>query len=415
MIKQCLKQITILTIGQPSTNPRTVKEAIALNEAGYKVTVLYSSLSAWAIKFDEEIIKKHPSIKWIRVSDSPSLKSLRYVFARLQQIVSTLLAMVFNNNLYWSIRSVSHTHRQLVSAAEKTHADIFIAHNLGALAAAVSVATNKKKFCAFDAEDYHRGQAAKNSRVYKRVLKIEDHFFPRLNYCSAASPLIGEAYKKIYDFLNPVIINNYFSKDFISGNTLQYKTGDILKLIWFSQTIGKNRGIEDIVEAMGKIKNEKIHCTLLGLCSSNTKEYFLDLAAKNRLKKHQLIFMQPVAPDNIFNIASGHHIGLATETGRDENNKLALSNKIFTYLISALAILASDTPAQQQFMNENQQIGYIYKSGNSDKLACFIQKLMDDNSLLNLMRSNSKSLAENRLNFENEKIKLLSTVEKVLN
>jgi glycosyltransferase involved in cell wall biosynthesis len=34
------KRIVIITSGQPSANPRVVKEALALDEAGYRLTVL---------------------------------------------------------------------------------------------------------------------------------------------------------------------------------------------------------------------------------------------------------------------------------------------------------------------------------------------------------------------------------------
>lgn len=43
-------------------------------------------------------------------------------------------------------------------------------------------------------------------------------------------------------------------------------------------------------------------------------------------------------------------IGLAIEPGKDFNNELALSNKLFAYLQSGLFVLATDTIEQDRFI-----------------------------------------------------------------
>lgn len=55
---QWAAKILLLTTAQPSTNPRLVKEAEALSEAGYWVKVLYCYRADWALKADREILKR---------------------------------------------------------------------------------------------------------------------------------------------------------------------------------------------------------------------------------------------------------------------------------------------------------------------------------------------------------------------
>ena len=49
------KQIVLITTGQPSSNPRIVKEAISLSEIGYEVTVIYNFWVSWALNYDKKI------------------------------------------------------------------------------------------------------------------------------------------------------------------------------------------------------------------------------------------------------------------------------------------------------------------------------------------------------------------------
>jgi len=53
-----LKKIVIVSSGQPSANPRIVKEAVAFSETGYQVKVIYCSLSPWADEFDKKLFSQ---------------------------------------------------------------------------------------------------------------------------------------------------------------------------------------------------------------------------------------------------------------------------------------------------------------------------------------------------------------------
>jgi glycosyltransferase involved in cell wall biosynthesis len=178
--------------------------------------------------------------------------------------------------------------------------------------------------------------------------------------------------------------------------------------------VGKGRGIEDIIVAISKLPGQKIECTLLGSCSDEMKAYFFKLAAENNVKTGQLRFMQPVEPGEIFKVASKHHIGLAAEPGFDENNKKALSNKIFTYLLSGLAVAATDTPAQEQFMKEYPGIGKLYQAGDAAALADIFLHYLENTNELNSTRYRALELADKNLNWEVESEKFLSVIRSSL-
>ncbi|MEO6850572.1 MAG: hypothetical protein ABI203_06320, partial [Mucilaginibacter sp.] len=71
------KKILLVSSGQPSLNPRLVKEADSLADAGYNVTVLYAYWNDWGTKFDTDLIA---SKQWkaICAGGSPGQKKFIY-------------------------------------------------------------------------------------------------------------------------------------------------------------------------------------------------------------------------------------------------------------------------------------------------------------------------------------------------
>ena len=80
-------KICLLTTGQPSTNPRLVKEADALVEDGYQVHVIYSHWADWASNTDRELLHTR---EWTysRVGGAPDGERARYWGSRLRHAVS---------------------------------------------------------------------------------------------------------------------------------------------------------------------------------------------------------------------------------------------------------------------------------------------------------------------------------------
>src|ERR1700761_3864756 len=76
------KKIVLISSGQPSLNPRLVKEADALTGSGYEVTVLYAYWNDWGTQFDKELI---PSKKWKAtcVGGDPEKAKASYFLSRI--------------------------------------------------------------------------------------------------------------------------------------------------------------------------------------------------------------------------------------------------------------------------------------------------------------------------------------------
>ena len=116
-----------------------------------------------------------------------------------------------------------------------------------------------------------------------------------------------------------------------------------MRVVWFSQYLGTGRGLEEVVPCMEAFA-DRIELTLIG----EPRQPFCEQLVNTR---PYIRIMQPLSQTELYKVIGDFDIGLAPEPGKDPNNCIALSNKIWTYFQGGLFILASDTPAQSEFIS----------------------------------------------------------------
>jgi glycosyltransferase involved in cell wall biosynthesis len=400
------KKIILISSGQPSLNPRLVKEADALVENGYEVTVLYAYWNEWGTDIDKMLL---PLKRWqaIRVGGDPDQKRLTYFFSRLLNKFS-LLIIKKTGIKYFACFAISRGSYFLIKEAKKQKADLYIGHNLGALPALIAAAKTHNKPVGFDAEDFHRYETTNNEKNEDVILKsfIENKYIPQVSYLSASSTQIANAYQRLFPDKVPVTLLNVFPFD-ENIKQPQLNNSQPIKLFWFSQVIGVNRGIEDAVKALHYLKDSNFELHLLGYHISQSITFIEDL----NKGAARIFYHQPVMPDKLAGFASQFDIGLAMEPGFSRNNDFALSNKLFTYMQGGLAIVASDTTAQSALLEQFPAIGATYKKGDAQSLAVVLSAYKKNRDKLQKSRVASWLLAKDNLNWKNESKKFLTLVQ----
>ena len=156
------------------------------------------------------------SKKWkaVRTGGDPKQKPLTYLFSRIVHKLAVTGAKKLRLK-YFAEFAVSRNSYSLMKAASAHYADIYVAHNLGALPAVVKIAKLHGKPCGFDAEDFHRNEVSDNPNNFDVLLKtyIEDKYIPPTDYLTVSSPQIGEVYRKLFPAKEPVIILNVFNRN----------------------------------------------------------------------------------------------------------------------------------------------------------------------------------------------------------
>ena len=384
-----------------------VKEADALTNAGYQVTVLYAYWNNWGTQYDDNLL---PQKKWqaIRVGGAPNSHKLTYLLSRSIQKAARIIFKKTNNS-YFADLAIARSSYFLIREARKYQADIYIGHNLGGLPATFNAAKKHNKPWGFDAEDFHRHEMSNDPGSFDSTLKrtIEEKYIPQANYLTTSSPLITNEYHKLFPDAEPVTILNVFSNESINPVINESET---LKLLWASQTIGANRGLENVIEALVILDDAAVELHLLGeLPDGDFKNYLFNKINQSNLK---VIVHQPINSTEIIEFSSQFDIGLALEPGFSLNNEFALSNKIFSYLQSGLAVVASCTPAQKAFIAEYPQVGKTFAS-----ISHLVEILKDyqlNKNLLNETKLAALKIAHEQLNWDRESQKFLAVIKKVL-
>jgi len=407
MIDTIKKKILLISSGQPSLNPRLVKEADSLCDSGYEVTVLYAYWNTWGTLFDKQLIAAK---KWraILVAGDPDDNRFTYFLSKVIFRIAQKINNAFTGKILMDV-AIARPAFFLKREAKRHIVDIYIAHNLGALPAAVTAAKTHGKPCGFDAEDFHRNEVSDDVNNTDVILKanIEDRYLPQLNYFTTSSPQIADAYFKLYPDLKPAVLLNVFPTYAIKQKV---DTKGSLKLFWFSQTIGANRGIESIAAALSLLNKPDFELHLLGNLSPNDQDFI------NKIKNSGITvtLYEPIPPNDIIAFAGQFDIGLALENQVPYNRDICLTNKIFTYMQAGLAIVASDTLAQRTFIADNPTIGKVYPNGDEHALADILSSFQQDRTHLTKCKNEALHLAQTQYNWETESLKFLTVVKQTL-
>jgi glycosyltransferase involved in cell wall biosynthesis len=402
-------KLLFITTSSLSTNPRLVKElCLVANKA--KVEVIAFNIGGWTVNGYKTIIKNliGVNVQLISATRNPFIP---WLFSTLVQQAFIIISKFFKKSLI--INSLAHNKRTalilfyLLLKNKKYKSDLIVCHTLGALFPGYLLTKKTGAKLAFDMEDYHpleliekisEAEKRRREEILKRIL-------PKCEYISFATDGLFELTKKFIteNIKNPIIVYNSFPSDeFIEPNQNDV---DKIKFIWFSQTIGRGRGLELFFEAIKEV-DFNYEITLIG--NFNEKEFEKEIKRNNNL-----IIIDPMPQKELHKKLSEFDIGLSLElNSTDLNRDYAMTNKLFAYLQAGLFVLATDTPAQKEFMEHNSGFGIL--CGQSPEVMVNVLNLIKEN-IDGIRKDKIRRFNEaKKFSWENESKKLITIWEKIL-
>lgn len=398
-------RVCIVTPGQIGSNPRVVKEADALHEAGHEVNVIATRSLDVVEPRDQALMHRAP---WgLERIDLRS--SLRWKLRRAGQLCARR-AYATTGLRQTADAGLSALTQPLRRAALAIPADLYIAHYPAALPA-VGAATKKHGASyAYDAEDFHPGDWPDDPGydIERQLVRaIEARYLPNCDYVTAASPGIADAYAEAYGIERPrVVLNAFPLGQAAPAPTPRGTARPAPSLYWFSQTIGPNRGIECAVRAIGRAATRP-HLYLRGTPAAGFATRLLDLA-RGIGAAGRVHFLLPDEPDRMVQLAAVYDAGLCSETGHTSSRRLCLTNKLFSFLLAGIPPLLSDTPAQCRFAAAAGLTDLLYPRDDPAALAQILDHLLGDAERLAAARARAWRLAQERYNWERERRALIS-------
>jgi glycosyltransferase involved in cell wall biosynthesis len=406
-----MKKICILSTRHISYNPRVLKEADALCAKGYEVTVVTISNQPRQAAFDEELMQRR---KWKlhTVNFRKERPDERWYWFRLslkQRFFLFLSKISFKGGI--AERAAEKAFDPLLRLARAVKADLYIVHHAEALGAGYTAARDNKAGFGFDAEDFHTGmnESATGQGPDKMIAWLEGKYLPHCTYLTAASKGIGAAYRNKYRIREPGIILNVFPFEDLPVR----EPREPVKFYWYSQVIGPNRGLELLLEAAAKITLPfEIH--LRGsLYSDDYKNKLEELSGKSGLRD-RLFLHEPILAAQLISDANRFDVGLALESDISVNRNICVTNKVFSYLMSRLLIIGTDTEGQKDIFSHFPDASRIVRKKDAEDLSEAMQFYIIHKDRLMEAKTAAASAVKRSFNWELESQKLLGYIEETL-
>jgi glycosyltransferase involved in cell wall biosynthesis len=400
-----------VSAGHLASNPRLVKEADALSEAGFAVRVVAGDVTPGVRPLDATILAR---ASWPVVKVGLGTRPL-YLARRLRQELTIRARGIGGvRAAQWALSPITGI---LARAAAAQRADLYIAHCLAALPAAAWAARRHGAKLGFDAEDDHVGElegTPENQFEIENSGRIEAHYLPQCRHLTAASPGIARAYRERYGVKMTPILNVFplSQAPTLALSDRPNKGSGLLSVYWFSQTIGDGRGLEPFIKAMGKLRG-RVTLTIRGSdflgYSTQLKALATDVGVADAIR-----FLPSAPPDQMAQLAAQHDVGLSLELSTPPSRAVCLTNKLFIYLLAGIPLLLSGTSAQRLFAANLGDAARVVDLSDSDAIVAAIDGWRMDSDALTAAKRQAWQLGQKRFNWDVEKESFLRLIKETL-
>lgn len=404
-------RICLISHGQPSRNPRLVRDANALSIAGYYVTVITPRFLEEWISFDESIISQSAwNYQYIDYLTGFH-KHVKWNYIRARRRIGDLLTSrgLMSENLV--ALACNYVNPELANLAVKSKSNLYVAHQQHSLPAAVWAAQRTNAKFAIDVHDL---LADCSTEKIELIRNIEKRY---LNKCAYISTMSDVAAKRIQETNNlsiePIVLHNTPSLKERKGiNPPNNRpTNKMVSIYWFGQTIGRHSCAEQVLKSM-PLLCQPVKLVLRGNPDREYVSRLLELATKLNLENN-LEILPLASPTKMVKLASEHDIVLATQPGDELFHQMAIGNKLFTGMIAGLALALTDTIAYRYLWNRFPKCGFIFPDEDEYTLAQQLNHILYNPTILQSMKNCSWNISEVYFNWEVESKKLLNTISKI--
>ncbi len=414
------KKILLLTAGHLSSCPRLLKEAEALEKQGYSMTISFMQSVEYVKKIDAALMLQYPTFRYIFFDwNKKSFSAYLLKYASILQCKWNKFLNVFKSKSNQSAWALQNNTLVLWKSIQNEKADLIIAHHPACLFLANKLSKRTRVKFGYDIEDafaYIKDGAFLNNPD-PLIYQIEKKYLQSAVYLTAASPLYIDLYKKQYN-LNQAIIRclNVFEKGVVSESVPVYKdrkSSHSLSIYWVSQTVGLNRGLQFMLQAINCINRLDIELHIRGRCSDEVKSTLMDLIT-NQSMKENIFFHEQVDPMELKERSKEHDIGFVFEKITSLNRSYCIANKVFEYMTAGLVIFASNTPGHQYLLKEHSDFACIFEENSINALVEQIRFFADNRDELKSAKEKSLRVSIGKYNWDQEQVSFINKIKEVL-
>ncbi len=403
-----MARILIVSSAHLSRNPRVVKEATTLAQAGHRVEVLTICNHPRWEAFDRALLASAPFCRTALDFLRPGFAARSAAFVwRLRTRLAREAVRRFRYESPWSLGPAGPLLRRALACP----ADLTIVHNELPAWIGVHLLQAGRRVAA-DFEDWYSENLSPSERRFRplRLLRrIEETLLRQAAYTSAPSAVFSAALAQRFRCQPPLVLTN---SGWLQPATVRAASARPMpRLVWCSQTVGPGRGLEEFLEIWGRTQRFS-QITLIGEIREDYRNRLL--AAVPPAARGRLAFQDYVSPNSLPSLLAQHDIGLALEASTPRNRDLAVGNKILQYLNAGLAVLATPTAGHREVLAEAIGAGVIVDFRSPEAMVPVLDGLLEEPGLLQAMQGAARMAAERRFCWNQEAPKLVAAVASAL-
>ena len=416
-------RICIINHLSPSCNPRTVKEADALADAGHDVRVVSVNNSSSTDSADSRLLQGR---QWRYEAANYSRKDFRGTARWLTSGLSTrmyrrIAAVSFGSGI--AERAFCRFRMGQLKTVMREPADMYIAHNLPSLPVAAAAAAVGGAIWGFDIEDYHLDEDSPgpfDPLSIRLKAYLMGKYLPQCSHSSTTSEAMADAIVDSLHVQRPLVLYNAFPLSSAAGAAPPEKreashchsaAARVYEAYWVSQVIGLDRGIQDFIRAMPGFRN-RINLHLRGRVKEATRGNLMELAGVMGVAD-RLFFHEQIHAEDLVTDASRFDFGLALEQPINTNRRVTITNKCFVYLMAGLVPIMTDTPGQREVGKEIGSSCVIYQPGDTESLIAKVNRLLAYPERMLQAKNDAWEAARARFCWDIEKGKLISRIGEI--
>ncbi|HTK05979.1 MAG TPA: glycosyltransferase [Ktedonobacteraceae bacterium] len=382
-------------LGAAATDPRVLREAIALVEAGYDVSI---------VDIEEE-------------GTRPRDEDLQGVHLKHVLMPRAFFSTRFDKS---TLIRVTQLFVRTTTRLLQTKADIYHGHEVSGLLPCYIAAVLRRKPVIFDAHEmplFERplSELGRSRRMLRGLLVILlKYIVPRCAGVITVSPPIVQELLTRYGLEDVALIRNIPEFRAVTRtNRLREYLGlkPEMRIVLYQGYLQPNRGLDKLIRA-AKFLGPDITVVLMGKNRKTTQAQLEALIASEGVEERVKI-IPPVPYKELLEWTSSADIGVnVASPDYSLNVQYFLPNKLFEYIMSGLPVLSSPLRAMVEVIT-HYDVGQVFPSLEPADIAEAINRLIADPASIERMRQNAFAAAKKELHWEKEQTKLLALYQEI--
>ena len=385
--------ISMLVLGDALTDLRVLREATALAEAGFAVSIvdIQSEKTVTAEEYVSDVCLKH-----------------------------ILMSNKFISTRRWSFLIAAQLFIRSIFRLIETKADIYHAHDASALPACFIASLLCRKQLVFDAHELPLSERplSEMSRsqcwLHKVLTVLLRCIVP---YCAGlitVSPPIADEIRTRYHIRQVSLVRNTPKYQIVarSDRLHQYLGLDPkTRIALYQGVLHSERGLKQLISAAAFLEQDNV-IIMMGNGPIEMISELTSLIAHKGVADHVKII--PAVPyEELLSWTISANIGLIIyPPNYSLNVQMCLPNKFFEYLMAGLPVLASQLDAVGEAIR-TYDVGQVVSSLEPAVVGAAINAMLADHNALARMQHNALEAAKQEFNWEKEKERLLHLYHKL--